>query len=290
MLPLIVFFAIVAAALFLGGCYVFGGWLVRKRPNSPWGSALAKLPLFASFLEKGTQENEKRGRTARERVTTTIAQTLHNKRWSFQQLGEGDSIVVTQPDTGEEITFRTAGTAVMRELIQEDDSVKTNPWTSTGRDLTFQVLAGAREEWLLELPNKFLALITSITRVGDAEVAAFIKQAQLFGGSKQSDDDIQVEWGRGISFIWDIGRVGVHSAAGERAPWNAAPVDPDDGPWEKRYMQKFLLAGPEGGKKAKHQAGESLLMVLAQSGGTGGFVLEGFLVTEDYLQDVRMEG
>lgn len=290
MLPLIIFFAIVAATLFIGGLYVFGGWLVRKRPNSPWGSALAKLPLFASFLKKGVQETEATARGTRKHVGIAASVTSFEKRWSFKNLGEGDSLVVTQPDTGEELTMRTEGTAIMRTLVQENDQIKTSPWVADGNELTFQVLAGRRPEWLIELPNGWLALLTAIERVGDAEMADFIAQAKTFGASGQSATNCPIIWDGSTLFLWDIARIGVHSSQGKRAPWSAAPSDPGQEGWEKRYMQKVMTAGPMGGKRARHKEGEPLMMVMAQSGGTGGFVLKGFLIKEESLQDVRTEG
>lgn len=290
MLAFTLFLLLLALGATAAGAYLVGAWLVQNRPDSPLGALLKTLPMYTTYERKGREEEARNATQVRETVSVASAKTKSSKRWSFRNLGENDSIVISQPDTGEEVTFRVVGTALTNELVQEDDSSRTNPWFSTGRKLVFQVLAGKRSEWLVELPNGFLALITDINEVGDAVIQRFVRKAQAFGESGQSATNITIEWEGQVQKLWDIGRLGVHSTIGEKAPWRAAPTDPDDKPWKDNYIQKFLMAGPQGGKNADHTEGEEVLMIFAPVIGTGGWVLKGFLINENYLQDVRSEG
>lgn len=288
MLALMIFLTLLAVTAVLIAVYVAAAWIARHKPDSPWGQALS--PFFPQYAAQGRQEAETIQRKIRHAAVPTAAQTKAQKRWSFRALeAPSDSMAVTFPDSGENKTLGVVGTLRTVELFQRDDSRRDNPWYGTGQDFVFQVLKGRRDAWIFEAPG-ILALVYTIEQVGDSTVQSYVDEARLFGQSNQRGTDIWIQWGRKRYFLYDIGRLGIHSAKGDVPSWRAAPYDPGDNPWRDDYIVKFILAGPTGGELARHQPEDPFMAVIAPVFGTGGYVLTGQLIDETYLQDVREEG
>lgn len=285
---LIVFLSLLALCSVMGGAYLVGAWLVQNRPDSPLGKLLKGLPMYTTYHEQGQQEEEGTQERVRESAVPKAALTASQRRKSFRTAeAPRDSMKVTFPDDGSELIMKVLGTLRMNELIQRDDSSARNPWFSTSQKFVFQILKGRRNAWVMEMPG-ILTLVTKIEQVGDGVIKGFVPAAQAFGPD-QSATHHSIRWEGQKFFLFDIGRLGLHTAVGDTPTWNVAPEDPKRDEWDDDFTVKFILAGPNGGKNAKHEVEEDFLCVITPVNGTGGYVLTGKMIDEKYLT-IQEEG
>lgn len=296
MLVLMIFLTSLSLIVTCVGGYLFAVYVVRNRPDSALGQVLTKISHFQQYLEQGKVEVERDMAEVRQRAKVDGAEDDAHKIWSFRECqAPNDSMRVMFPDTDRTLVMRVVGTMRMWQLWQENESSRTNPWSRwpESPDLVFQVLRGARNAWIFELPNKALALVYDIQSVDATTIETiFVAAAKRFGASKQTARDCEVEWEGGMYRLTDIGSMGAYGSAGE-TPWRAASASLGKNVsaiWPMRDQLKFLIAGPRGGKSAPHNPRDVFLAVVTPKEGNQGYVLTGQIIDPQWLKEVGEEG